>query len=1050
LDFKIVDIGFNNIDKILHVADIHIRNYTRHKEYRKVFNDLYTEVDKLSKNSIVYVGGDIVHNKTDISPELIELTSEFLKNLADRRHTILITGNHDANLNNSSRMDTLTPIIEAMNHPQLHYLRDSGVYKLADVHFTVFGIFDDPKTFIKASSFSAETKVALFHGAVNNSLTDIGFKVSNENLPLSMFDGYDMGMLGDIHKRQFYNIDQTVLQVGSLLQQNHGESFDKHGCAIWDVKTRKATFVDFKNDYGHYTIEVNSGVLSDISDIPKYPRVRLSTANCTKAEIQAAIIEIKKHCTTSDLVIKKNITDEQKQAIKHNLLKDVSDVAYQNTLLEDFVSRTSTTDPTILEKVKNINNTLNRKLLVEDKSTDISWKPNLFKFSNMFNYREDNEIDFNNIKNVVGIFAPNHAGKSAVFDSLMFCLFGKCSRTTSGKAVLNSKKSKFSCSLDLEVDGTKYVIERTGVNKVMSYYEIFRNTVDFYMINDEGEKISLNGEQRKDTDKQIQNLVGTYEDFVLTSMSVQNNNTGFVTKSQSEKKDLLTTFLDLTVLEELYNLGKEEVKSVEVLLKQFEKTDHAQLLDDATTNIEAANSKYEKYEIEKAEYTVKLNDILQTISDIKSKIKAEVTKEDVEDLNNSEVNLQQTREALEVKLNMYKEYSVTNADALYKISSQLEKQNIDILKADQLKSNAETIVNRGIQKELDILKVDIKNKLNIVSKLDTHEYDPNCNYCCDNEFVKVAQKAKSELEGDRLLVADVLDKKSLSDDIIFALSGVSGLIEIYNTNILEKNKYEKYNSEIALKSANVSHALSTNVSDIARNEKKIQAYYKNEEVIKQNKEYELILQKHILDKIECEADLSGIATDLQTTYGDIQVSKQSIDTIKDNIKRAHELEIQLKAYDVYLKAMHRDGLPYEIMANIIPILQDDVNDILERIVDFKIEFNVDGKNIESYIAYDNDKWPLEMTSGMEMFLSSLAIRVALTSISSIPKPNFLVIDEGFGNLDAKHINTLELLFDYLKLEFDFIMIISHIDTMRDMVDTQLTIDTSESGSRLIA
>jgi sulfopyruvate decarboxylase TPP-binding subunit len=56
LDCKIIDIGFNSIDKILHVADIHIRNYTRHKEYRKVFKELYVEVDKLSENSIVYVG----------------------------------------------------------------------------------------------------------------------------------------------------------------------------------------------------------------------------------------------------------------------------------------------------------------------------------------------------------------------------------------------------------------------------------------------------------------------------------------------------------------------------------------------------------------------------------------------------------------------------------------------------------------------------------------------------------------------------------------------------------------------------------------------------------------------------------------------------------------------------------------------------------------------------------------------------------------------------------------------------------------------------------
>jgi len=674
----------------------------------------------------------------------------------------------------------------------------------------------------------------------------------------------------------------------------------------------------------------------------------------------------------------------------------------------------------------------------------------MFKFSNMFNYGEDNEINFSNIKDVVGIFAPNHAGKSAIFDSLMFCLFGKCSRTTSGKAVLNSKKSKFSCSLDLEVDGMRYVIERTGTNKVMSYYEIFRNTVDFYMINDEGEKISLNGEQRKDTDKQIQNLVGTYEDFVLTSMSVQNNNTGFVTKSQSEKKDLLTTFLDLTVLEELYNLGKEEVKSVEVLLKQFEKTDHAQLLEDATTNVESFTVKYEKYELEKKEYTDKLNNILQQVSDVKSKIKAEVTKEDIDDLNNKKLSLEQTKEALDIKLNTYKEYNLTNKTKIDEISISLTNQDIDTLKADKLRNDNETNINRAIQKELDILKVDIKNKLNIVSKLDTHEYDPNCNYCCDNEFVKAAEKAKLELEGDKLKVSEVLTKKSNSDDVIFGLSHVENMIDIYNTQTLDLNKYQRYQSEIALKSSNVSHSLITNVADLERNKKQIEAYYKNEEVIESNKIYELDLNKHSLEKIECQADLSGIANDLQTTYGDIQVSKQSIETIKDNIKRAHELEIQLKAYEVYLKAMHRDGLPYEIMANIIPVLQDDVNDILERVVDFKIEFNVDGKNIESYIAYPDGRWPLEMTSGMEMFLSSLAIRVALTSISSIPKPNFLVIDEGFGNLDAKHINTLELLFDYLKLEFDFIMIISHIDTMRDMVDKSLTIDTSLVGSRLIA
>ena len=38
--------------------------------------------------------------------------------------------------------------------------------------------------------------------------------------------------------------------------------------------------------------------------------------------------------------------------------------------------------------------------------------------------------------------------------------------------------------------------------------------------------MSLNGEQRYDTNKIINSYIGFYEDFILTSLSVQNNNTG--------------------------------------------------------------------------------------------------------------------------------------------------------------------------------------------------------------------------------------------------------------------------------------------------------------------------------------------------------------------------------------------------------------------------------------------------------------------------------------------------------------------------------------------
>ena len=73
-----IDVGFEQTEKILHVADIHIRNYKRHKEYRQVFRKLYKEAKSLPKNSLIYLAGDIVHTKTDISPELVQIVSEFL------------------------------------------------------------------------------------------------------------------------------------------------------------------------------------------------------------------------------------------------------------------------------------------------------------------------------------------------------------------------------------------------------------------------------------------------------------------------------------------------------------------------------------------------------------------------------------------------------------------------------------------------------------------------------------------------------------------------------------------------------------------------------------------------------------------------------------------------------------------------------------------------------------------------------------------------------------------------------------------------------------
>ena len=111
---------------------------------------------------------------------------------------------------------------------------------------------------------------------------------------------------------------------------------------------------------------------------------------------------------------------------------------------------------------------------------------------------------------------------------------------------------------------------------------------------------------------------------------------------------------------------------------------------------------------------------------------------------------------------------------------------------------------------------------------------------------------------------------------------------------------------------------------------------------------------------------------------------------------------------------------------------------------------MDGKNILTFINYGIDnKWPIEMTSGMEKFISSLAIRASLINVSNLPRPNFLAIDEGFGNLDSENLNSMFSLFDYLKTEFDFMLVISHIDVMRDMVDDLIEISRKGQLSKVI-
>jgi DNA repair exonuclease SbcCD ATPase subunit len=160
----------------------------------------------------------------------------------------------------------------------------------------------------------------------------------------------------------------------------------------------------------------------------------------------------------------------------------------------------------------------------------------------------------------------------------------------------------------------------------------------------------------------------------------------------------------------------------------------------------------------------------------------------------------------------------------------------------------------------------------------------------------------------------------------------------------------------------------------------------------------------------------------------------------------NELYDEVSVYEIYLDTIAKGGVPHMLLKKIMPVIEDEVNSILNQIVEFYVSLEADDKNINCYLHYNDDtSWPVELASGMERFMISIAMRAALINVSSLPRPNFIAIDEGFGVLDSEKISSVNQLFDYLKTQFDFILCISHLDAMKDLADNLINIHKSSSG-----
>jgi DNA repair exonuclease SbcCD ATPase subunit/DNA repair exonuclease SbcCD nuclease subunit len=1051
--FEKLPTKLDKIDYIAHVSDVHIRLTKRHDEYREAFSKLYSEIQKTPENTVIINTGDTFHSKVDLSPEAVQIGGEFLKKCADIRPTIIIAGNHDCLLTNTTRLDSISPIVDALNHSNLFYLKESKLYGFANLLLNNMSVFDDATKYIRMKNvmkrikINFDAKIALYHGGVLNAKTDVGYTITDKTVTNELFDGHDMALLGDIHMAQTLqeydeNTEKPIIRfAGSFIQQNHGEALLGHGYSLWNVKQRSYTHVEIPNDYGHFTIDIEDGKLStDISTLPKKPKLRVRCKESVATEVKKVINELRKTYEISDLIYVRVDTDgATKVAQTQNIsnLNQIGNVDYQNKIIANYLKDkfVDVMDDETIDGVCKINKELNAGLSRDDSSRNIRWRPIKFEFSNMFSYGENNVLDFTKLEDVYGVFAANASGKSSLMDALCFTVFDKSARAFKATHVMNSQKMSFNGKFTFEINNIKYVIERDGKRDKKNNVKV---DVNFYKI-EKDEKISLNSEARRSTNEIIRDYLGDYDDFVLTTLALQGNQGSFIDMGQTERKELLSQFIGLNLFDKLSSLAADKTKELSGAIKSFNKENSQSKLDGMKNELGLLESKLIDLNTQKEYHTSEKQKIDGRIEEEQSKVIK------LEDVPTNISVLKSDRDTLIAKNNQIAEaMSKIDADTLVK-----KQEYVDAVKKQaeypvDLKEKADKYAGlsrnkQRIEQEMEKLKLVVKEKLNKLDHLSKHQYDPNCRYCCNNAFVKDAISAKDSLETDKNEAKELSAALSLIKN---ELSELEQFVEQYQESLILKEKVNTltaFLSKKELEKSNYNNNLEKNKTSISKMECSIELYEKSKEIIENNRVILEGINSFKSKSNELSVKLKGIEKEYVEAYSRKVSVGDQIKNIEEQIKKIQENEDELAAYQYYISAVGKDGVPYQIISDAIPKIEQEVNNILSHIVEFTISMETDGKNVNVYIKYEDKKWPLELCSGMEKFISGLALRVSLINISNLPRPNFLVIDEGMSALDATNMPMVHALFDYMKRNFDFIIIISHLDAMRDMVNKQLEI-----------
>jgi len=736
------------------------------------------------------------------------------------------------------------------------------------------------------------------------------------------------------------------------------------------------------------------------------------------------------------------LTDESGKKINltSDVIQNIQNPTFQIELFKKYLSinKVQNYDFELIKKIDaEINSYIDYNVYDKYRKYSVKW----IRWDNFLSYGKDNFFDFTKLKDIVLLNGEpaNQSGKTTfAIDLLHFLLFGKTEKVPTQNLIFNkhlSKEVNVVVEGCLNIEGQDYIIKRTlsrpslekrtsksKVTQKVEYYRIVGESRDELIdyVENEQEENSIQ------TNKAIKEAIGKEEDFDLIISVTESNLDDLIRKKETERGRLLSRWIGLMPLEEKDRLARDKFNSDikpfllsnrynrETLKTEIEAFElEIKTFKEKTKKLESDNKTITKEisELEKAKNT--LLQSKQTIDENLMKIDIITLQKDIDSITNKGIEKKNSLESITKEINEL-------GDVIFSV------EEYDTLMENRSSENATK----------SVLTEQYKTLKNNIEQLQKSEYCPTCGKKFDNvdNSAKIEELKKQE--------KDLIDKGKKCSKLIVEYDKKIDALKVI------REKYTK-KSELTVQKA----ALEVNISNLRASllEKKqmLDNYNKNSEAIDKNNNLDIQIrnteQRISAERNKYENNNWLISSNDSSIKRDID----EIEKRKDTIKKLEDEEIEIRNWKIYLQLVGKDGISKMVLRDVLPIINTKIRMLLDDVCDFDVIVEINEKNdINFCMLKDGVKSDLNSGSGFEKTAASLALRSVLGSLSTMPKPNFIVLDEVYGRVAKDNLENIHKLIDKVCEEYDFVITVSHLDTVKDWADTTITIVKEDNVSRL--